>query len=66
MLAFEEPLCEEDELIDVIQSPEYRGTCLERRGSPIDQPAMNWLVLRRQPKVFNFNLPEQYMESTMP
>ncbi|MET0254015.1 MAG: hypothetical protein ABW214_08275, partial [Terrimicrobiaceae bacterium] len=63
--AFENPLYEEDELIDVIQSPEYRGTCLERTTSPIDQPAMNWLVLRKQRKIFNFNLPEQYMESTM-
>ena len=63
--AFEEPLYEEDELISVIQSPEYRGTCLERKASPIDQPALNWLVLRKQRRIFNFNLPEQYMESTM-
>ena len=63
--AFEKPLYEEDELIDVIQSPEYRRTCLERRAPPIDQPAINWLVLRKQRKVFNFNLPEQCMESTM-
>lgn len=63
--AFEKPLYEEDELIDVIQSPEYRRTCLERRASPIDQPAINWLVLRKRPKIFNFNLPNQYMESTM-
>ena len=63
--AFENPLYEEDELIDVIQSPEYRSTCLERTASPIDQPAINWLVLRKQRKIFNFNLPEQHMESTM-
>ena len=63
--AFEKALYEEDELIDVIQSPEYRRTCLERRAPPIDQPAINWLVLRKQRKVFNFNLPEQCMESTM-
>jgi hypothetical protein len=63
--AFEKPLYEEAELIDVIQSPEYRGTCLERKAPPIDQPAINWLVLRKQRKIFNFNLPEQYMESTM-
>jgi hypothetical protein len=63
--AFEKPLYEEDELIDVIQSPEYQKTCLGRKASPIDQPAMNWLVLRKQRKIFNFNLPEQYMESTM-
>jgi hypothetical protein len=63
--AFENPLYEENELIDVIQSPEYRRTCLERKNPPIDQPAINWLVLRKQRKIFNFNLPEQYMESTM-
>jgi hypothetical protein len=63
--AFENPFYEEDELIDVIQSPEYRSTCLERKASPIDQPAINWLVLRKRCKIFNFNLPEQYMESTM-
>ncbi len=63
--AFENPLYEEDELIEVIQSPEYRRTCLERKDSPVDQPAINWLVLRKQRKIFNFNLPEQYMESTM-
>jgi hypothetical protein len=63
--AFENPLYEEDELIDVIQSPGYRSTCLERKTAPIDQPAMNWLVLRKQRKIFNFNLPEQCMESTM-
>ena len=63
--AFEKPLYEEDELIEVIQSPEFRGTCLERTTPPIDQPAMNWLVLRKQRKILNFNLPEQYMESTM-
>ena len=32
--AFEKPLYEEDELIDVIQSPEYRSTCLERKAPP--------------------------------
>ncbi len=63
--AVEKPLYEEDELLNVIQSPEYRGTCLERKAAPVDQPAMNWLVLRKEPKIFNFNLPEQYMESTM-
>ena len=63
--AFENALYEEDELINIIQSPEYRATCLERKVSPIDQPAFNWLVLRKQRKIFNFNLPEQYMESTM-
>lgn len=63
--AFENPLYDEDELIDVIQSPEYRSTCLERKASPIDQPAINWLVLRKRRKIFNFTLPEQYMESTM-
>ena len=50
---------------NVIQSPEYRGTCLERKAAPVDQPAINWLVLRKQRNIFNFNLPEQYMESTM-
>jgi hypothetical protein len=63
--AFEEPLYEEDELIATIQSPEMRGTCLDRKRSPIDQPAFNWLVLLKQRKIFNFNLPEQSMESTM-
>ena len=63
--AFEKSLYEEDELIDVIQSPEYRDTCLRRKSAPIDQPAINWLVLRKQRKIFNFNLPEQCMESTM-
>jgi hypothetical protein len=63
--AFERPLYQEDELMDVIQSPAYRGTCLERMASPIDQPAINWLVLRKQRRIFNFNLPEQYMESSM-
>jgi hypothetical protein len=63
--AFEDPLYEEDELIKIIQAPEYRRTCLERKSSPIDQPAMNWLVLRKQRRIFNFNLPEQNMESTM-
>ncbi len=63
--AFEKALYEEDELIDVIQSPEYRDTCLRRKSAPIDQPAINWLVLRKQRKIFNFNLPEQCMESTM-
>ncbi len=63
--AFERPLYEEGELMDLIQSPAYRGTCLERTVSPIDQPAMNWLVLRKGRRIFNFNLPEQYMESTM-
>jgi hypothetical protein len=62
---FEKPLYEEEELLEVIRSPEYRGTCLERRKPPIDQPAINWLVLRKRAKIFNFNLPEQYMESTM-
>ena len=42
-----------------------RGTCLDRKKSPIDQPAFNWLVLLKQRKIFNFNLPEQRMESTM-
>ena len=63
--AFEEPLYEEEELISVIQSPEMRGTCLERKASPVDQPAFNWLVLRKQHNIFNFNLPQQSMESTM-
>jgi hypothetical protein len=63
--AFEEPLYEEQELISVIQSPEMRGTCLERKASPVDQPAINWLVLRKQRNIFNFNLPQQSMESTM-
>jgi hypothetical protein len=63
--AFEEPLYEEKELISVIQSPETRGTCLERKASPVDQPGINWLVLRKQRNIFNFNLPPQSMESTM-
>ena len=63
--AFEEPLYEEQELISVIQSPEMRGTCLDRKASPVDQPAFNWLVLRKQRNIFNFNLPQQSMESTM-
>lgn len=63
--AFEEPLYQEDELIETIQSPKMRGTCLDRKGSPIDQPALNWLVLLKQRKIFNFNLQEQGMESTM-
>ena len=63
--AFEQPLYEEDELIATIQSPEMKRTCLERKASPVDQPAFNWLVLRKQRKIFNFNLPLQSMESTM-
>ena len=63
--AFEGPLYEEEELLSVIQSPELRATCLERKSSPIDQPAINWLVLRKRPQIFNFNLPPQGMESTM-
>jgi hypothetical protein len=63
--AFEKALYHEDELMETIRSAEYRGTCLERKASPIDQPAFNWLVLRKQRRIFNFNLPEQYMESTM-
>ena len=63
--AFEQPLYEEDELIATIQSPEMKRTCLERKASPVDQPAFNWLVLRKQRKIFNFNLPLQTMESTM-
>jgi hypothetical protein len=63
--AFEEPLYKEEELIAVIQSPEMRSTCLERKASPVDQPAFNWLVLRKQRQIFNFNLPKQSMESTM-
>jgi hypothetical protein len=63
--AFESPLYDEDELLSVIQAPEYRATCLERKSSPIDQPAINWLVLRKRPRIFNFNLPPQGMESTM-
>jgi hypothetical protein len=42
-----------------------RGTCLERKSSPIDQPAFNWLVLLKHREIFNFNLPPQAMESTM-
>ncbi len=63
--AFEEPLYEEEELIATIQSPEMRSTCLDRKASPIDQPAFNWLVLLKRRNIFNFNLPEQNMESTM-
>lgn len=63
--AFEQPLYEEEELIALIRSPRMRGTCLERRSSPIDQPGMNWLVLLKQRKIFNFNLPPHNMESTM-
>ena len=63
--AFEEPVYDEDELIAAIQSPEMRDTCLRRTASPIDQPAINWLVLRKNRKIFNFNLPTQNMESTM-
>jgi hypothetical protein len=65
LLSFEEPLYEEEELLSLIQEPEYRSTCLERKLSPIDQPAINWLVLRKQRRIFNFNLPPQGMESTM-
>ena len=64
-VAFEEPLYEEAELIAVIQSPQMRSTCLKRKTSPVDQPAFNWLVLRKQRQIFNFNLPQQSMESTM-
>jgi hypothetical protein len=63
--AFEEPLYEVPELMTDIQSPELRGTCLDRKVSPVDQPAINWLVLRKQRNIFNFNLPPQSMESTM-
>ena len=63
--AFEESLYEEPELMREIQSPELRSTCLERKVSPVDQPAINWLVLRKQRNIFNFNLPPQSMESTM-
>jgi len=63
--AFEDPLYEEEELLSLIQEPEFRSTCLERKLSPIDQPAINWLVLRKQRRIFNFNLPPQGMESTM-
>ena len=63
--AFEETLYEEEELLSVIQRPEFRSTCVERKASPIDQPAINWLVLRKQRRIFNFNLPPQGMESTM-
>ncbi len=63
--AFEKPLYQEEELIALIQSPKMRRTCLDRKLSPIDQPAMNWLVLLKQRNIFNFNLPHQDMESTM-
>lgn len=63
--AFEEPLYEEQELVALIQSPEMRSTCLDRKRSPIDQPAFNWLVLLKRRNIFNFNLPQQSMESTM-
>jgi hypothetical protein len=63
--AFEQPLYEEEELIALIQSPEMRATCLDRKSSPIDQPAFNWLVLLKRLNIFNFNLPPQSMESTM-
>jgi hypothetical protein len=63
--AFEKPLYEEEELIALIQSPTMRATCLDRKSSPIDQPAFNWLVLLKQRNIFNFNLPPQNMESTM-
>jgi hypothetical protein len=63
--AFETPLYEEEELIALIQSPEMRATCLDRKSSPIDQPAFNWLVLLKRRNIFNFNLPPQTMESTM-
>ena len=32
--AFEEPLYEEEELLSVIQRPEFRSTCVERKASP--------------------------------
>jgi hypothetical protein len=63
--AFENALYKEEELLAVIQKPEFRSTCLERKARPIDQPAINWLVLLKQRRVFNFNLPPQSMESTM-
>ena len=63
--AFETPLYEEEELIALVQSPEMRATCLDRKSSPIDQPSFNWLVLLKRRDIFNFNLPPQTMESTM-
>jgi hypothetical protein len=63
--AFEEPLYQEEELLALIQSPKMRGTCIDRRTSPIDQPAFNWLVLLKQRSIFNFNLPPETMGSTM-
>ena len=50
--AFETPLYEEEELIALIQSPEMRATCLDRKSSPIDQPSFNWLVLLKQRRYF--------------
>jgi hypothetical protein len=63
--AFETPLYEVEELMALIQSPGMRATCLDRKSSPVDQPAFNWLVLLKRRHIFNFNLPPQAMESTM-
>ena len=63
--AFEEPLYEVPELMTDIQSPELKEEPSDRKVSPVDQPAINWLVLRKQRNIFNFNLPPQSMESTM-